>query len=490
MKKSHSRNWDRRQGLFENLENRVLFAFGDADTNFGTAGRAVAGFSSTSKTPAIQELLTISGGKILAAGTTGLAQFSSAGAIDTSFGTSGKVVFSNAATFIADAVDPTTGNIYALVSAPSGTGIFRYTSAGKLDTTFGSGGTATVTISKTFTPQSIVVQSDGKAIVAGVFKTDSSNGRKVRVYRLKADGTGADTSFNTTGILEFNFGQSSFLASTVYDAVAAVKILSSGKIDVIGGSIDYTPAFTDPDTGDFTDATYDKAIFAVAQIKTDGTLDSSYGSSGISRDNYATSDQIAALGTIDRILPHAAATRADDSVLVAGYDGNAVVAEFDASGTVKYTTDTGTSTPELTYPLAVTTLTDGRAVLLSQGRQTGEGFAMVEIASDGTLGNVVYTSDNDGGTDDIYYYAGGGAWRPHPMARFSPAAATVTAASLSKRSNRAMFPTPAPTTSPMPAPTASRSTPTAAFTWPTSTLRPLTSFTMPATPTACGTPRW
>ena len=252
------------------------------------------------------------------------------------------------------------------------------------------------------------MQSDGKAIIAGVFKTDSSNGRKVRLYRLKADGTGDDTSFNTTGILEFNFGQSSFLASTVFDKVTAVKILSTGKIDVIGGSVDYTPAFTDPDTGDFTDASYDKAILAVARISSTGTLDSSYGSSGISRDNLATSDQVQNIG-IDSVLAGAAATRADDSVLLAGYDGNAVVAEFDASGTVKYTTDSGTSSPELQGPVGLTTLSDGRAILMAGGRQTGEGYALVQVASDGTLSNIVYTSDNDGGTDDIYFYAGGGA---------------------------------------------------------------------------------
>ena len=269
MKKSLSRNGTSATGLFEGLENRMMFAFGAADTNFGTAGRAIVGFSGTNATPAIQELLVVSGGKILAGGTTGLARFTSAGAIDSTFGSSGKVTFNAAATFVADAVDPTTNNIYVLVTAASGTGIFRYTANGKVDTTYASGGTATLTTSKTFIPQAMTVQSDGKVIVAGVFKTDSSNGRKVRVYRLKTDGT-TDTSFGSSGALEFNFGQSSFLANTIYDQVAAVRIVAGGKIDIIGGSIDYTPAGTDPDTGNFTDASYDKAIFAVARLTTAG----------------------------------------------------------------------------------------------------------------------------------------------------------------------------------------------------------------------------
>jgi len=251
--------------FFEGLENRLLFAFGDADTNFGTAGRATVGFSSSGRTPAIQRMLVTSGGKILAGGTTGLARFTSAGALDTTFGTSGKITLSSAATFIAEAVDPATNNIYVLVTATSGTGLFRYSANGKLDSTYGSGGTVTVTTSKTFTPQSMVVQSDGKGAIAGVFKTSRGSGRKVRVYRLKSDGTG-DSGFNSSGSLEFNFGQSSFLADTVFDRVAAVKIVGGGKIDVIGGTIDYTPAGTDPDTGEFHDAVYDKATFAVARL--------------------------------------------------------------------------------------------------------------------------------------------------------------------------------------------------------------------------------
>src|SRR5256885_15676454 len=116
----------------------------------------------------------------------------------------------------------------------------------------------------------MTVQADGKVIVAGTFKTGSdSAGRKVRVYRFKTDGT-LDSGFGTAGIKEFNLGMSSFLAPTIYDKVVKVAIVGSNKIDIIGGSVTYSPAFTDPDTGQFTAATYEKAIFPVARLTSAG----------------------------------------------------------------------------------------------------------------------------------------------------------------------------------------------------------------------------
>src|SRR4051812_14153516 len=71
--------------LFEAVETRLLYAFGEADTDFATAGRVTTPFSSTGKTPAITQMLVTSGGKILAGGTTGLSRYTSAGAGDSTF---------------------------------------------------------------------------------------------------------------------------------------------------------------------------------------------------------------------------------------------------------------------------------------------------------------------------------------------------------------------------------------------------------------------
>src|SRR5581483_247217 len=97
------------------------------------------------------------------------------------------------------------------------------------------------------------------------------------------------------------------------------------------------------------------------------------------------------------------ATRADDSVIVGGLATRAVVVEFGADASVKYTTsDTTPDANVLGAPVGITALSDGRSVLIANPENRGDrGYAMVAIGSDGTLGNVVYTADNDGGTLDV-----------------------------------------------------------------------------------------
>lgn len=385
-----------RAGIFEALENRLLFAFGQTDTTFGDAGHVTVSFSTQNATPAIQKILVDSSNKILAGGTTGLVRMSNTGVIDTTFGTSGKVSFPAGANFVSDAIDPTDGKIYVLVSASTGTGLFRYTSAGAVDSTYGQSGTVRVTSSTTFTPQALAVQSDGKVLVAGVFKTDSDNGREIRVYRLKTDGT-TDTSFGSSGSEEFNFGSGTFLDPEVWDNVSGMAVLSSGKILIGGTTVDYAPEVDDPS---FTPASYDKAQLAVARLSTNGTIDTTYGTSGIALTAYANSDVINSLG-ISGVEQGAFAVRSDGSALDAGNSNQAVIEELTSAGALKYETAASAGS-QLNAPLSIAVLSDGRSVLLTQPQDiTGVGFSMVAVSSTGVLSNVVFTSDNDPTTDDI-----------------------------------------------------------------------------------------
>ena len=109
----------------------------------------------------------------------GLVRYNPNGSIDTFFGTGGGVLTdfpSNPnATAFALAIQ-SNGDIIAAGQAGSSLALSRYTSAGKLDTTFGSGGTVTTSLgSNASAISSLALQSDGKIVAAGgIFSVDSA----------------------------------------------------------------------------------------------------------------------------------------------------------------------------------------------------------------------------------------------------------------------------------------------------------------------------
>ncbi len=129
--------------------------------------------------------------------------------------------------------------------------IARLNSDGTLDTSFNEN----ITGADEGAVLAVVVQPDGKVIIAGTFANyngaDCSNG----VARLNADGT-LDASFNSGG-----FGANS--------SVMAAALQPDGKV-IIGGSFsDYNGA--DPGDG-------------VARLNSDGTLDPTFNPSGVGTD--------------------------------------------------------------------------------------------------------------------------------------------------------------------------------------------------------------
>src|SRR6202035_3700787 len=101
----------------------------------------------------------------------GLIRYNGNGSIDTSFGTGGGILTnfgSNPnATAFALAIQ-SNGDIIAAGQAGSSLAMSRYSSAGKLDTTFGSGGTVTTSLgSNASAISSMAIQSDGKIVAAG-----------------------------------------------------------------------------------------------------------------------------------------------------------------------------------------------------------------------------------------------------------------------------------------------------------------------------------
>ena len=134
-----------------------------------------------------------------------LARYTSGGSLDSSFDSDGIVttaVGSGDDFATAMAVQPD-GKILAAGLFSNGTdndiGLVRYNADGSLDTSFGSNGKTTTSISANEDfPSTIGLQEDGKILVAGAINTPSTD--DLILLRYNADGT-LDTTFSSDGIV-------------------------------------------------------------------------------------------------------------------------------------------------------------------------------------------------------------------------------------------------------------------------------------------------
>ena len=152
--------------------------------------------------------------------------------------------------------------------------VAKYNSNGVLDTTYGTAGFASVTSGFTSgAAYSAALQSDGKLVCAGFGYVSSAT--NFVVCRLNSDGS-LDTSFNSTGVLIFTTGGTSnrFLND--------VQILSDGSI-LVTGRVFNSPADD----------------FFVAKITAAGALDTSFGSSGVKSVSTSSSHDVAHRSVID-----------------------------------------------------------------------------------------------------------------------------------------------------------------------------------------------
>ena len=215
---------------------------GDLDTSFGTRGKVTTGFADQDHAYGVA---VQSDGKIIAVGERqnnggnvefAVARYTATGALDTTFNTTGKVTtaigLSSAARSVVLQSD---GKIVVAGFAWNGSNydfaVARYTSAGALDTTFNTTGTLTTPLgSSDDLGQSVVIQSDGKIVVAGY----SWNGSDYDCAVARYTAAGAlDTSFNTTG-------KTTFLISAGNDYSTSVAVQSDGKIVLAGYAVDAT----------------------------------------------------------------------------------------------------------------------------------------------------------------------------------------------------------------------------------------------------------
>ena len=147
----------------------------------------------------------------------------------------------------------------------------RYTPAGKLDTSFGQGGTVLTAIGpgSLSRANAIAIQPDGKLVAAG---DDDGFGDFV-VVRYTPDGS-LDPSFGSGGVVVTDFGERAGCSCGSSDeSASAVVVQPDGKIVVAGGS----------DKGGKGAVRSGNPLndFALVRYEPNGRLDRSFGNGGI-----------------------------------------------------------------------------------------------------------------------------------------------------------------------------------------------------------------
>jgi len=262
---------------------------GTLDSTFGTGGKVSTDFSGAGD---FAQCVAVDGnGRILVAGRTSasnnsnvsnfaIARYTSAGVLDPSFGTGGKVItdfFSYTDEVRSIAID-SNGKIlaagYAATAANSSISEFaiaRYTTAGVLDTTFGTGGkTTTGFAGADADAESMVLTSAGEIILAGTTRLNPGNQVDFALVRYTASGA-LDTSFGTGGrVITDIAGGSDFLSAMALDVHGKIVVAGSASISGQGdyGIVRYTAA---------------------------GALDPTFGSGGKVTTNFNTSDSASCL---------------------------------------------------------------------------------------------------------------------------------------------------------------------------------------------------
>jgi uncharacterized delta-60 repeat protein len=338
---------------------------GTADNTFSEDGKQTTNFGRY--TYAIAEAVAIqSDGKIVVAGTMGetggyflLARYNTDGTLDPNFSDDGKLIIDVGYLGGASSlVIQSDGKLVVAGTNESGNfALARCNTDGTPDTTFGGDGMVTGYVPAYNTRyNSTAIQTDGKIVVAGAAQ-DGKN-LAFALARYNTDGT-LDTNFSGDGKLTTDF-------TSHPEAALAVAIQNDGKIVAVGN------------TGtDHTD-------FAIARYNTDGSLDTTFSKDGkqITKFGYSSSARSIAI-------------QSDGKIVVAGsageyYSSNFALARFNTDGTLdptfsgdgKLLTDFGDTSSSAR---SVVIQSDGKIVVAGNTGTDHPDFALARYNNDGTL---------------------------------------------------------------------------------------------------------
>jgi uncharacterized delta-60 repeat protein len=382
---------------------------GSLDTSFGINGIVTTDFNGYDTA---NRVMLQSDGKIVVAGqnfnfitdTTfgsddfALSRYNSDGSLDTSFGINGQVITdvngsSNSgygSILQSDGKIVVVGDAYYDGSTtPTSTSDFslsRYTSDGSLDTSFGTGGIVTTNIttgdldSSYDVAYSVVQQSDGKIVVVGDATLFSGSYSDFALSRYSSDGS-LDTSFGINGIVTTDFKGSD---DTGYSVIQQ----SDGKIVVAGDTYDTSTSQTD---------------FALSRYNSDGSLDTSFGISGIVTTDFNGEDDTATSVTQQRDGKLIVAGTTNDN---SGNSDNFALSRYNSDGSLdtsfgtngKITTDFNNDTDN---GYTATLQPDGKIVLVGSAGQFGGDVAIARYDAGLSPTRTKNDFNGDGKTDVV-----------------------------------------------------------------------------------------
>ena len=271
-------------GAFNDFALARFNTDGTLDQSFGNEGKIVTSFNSYSiiKSSALDALQ-----RIIVAGTTGdgpvspgnhvfaICRYLSTGKIDSTFGDGGKVLthISNDAVATSVAIQ-TDGKIvvsgYSYIGYTTVFTVVRYNTDGSFDQSFGDAGIVLTSIGISSSPNSMVIQSDGRIVVVG----NSFDGQKnnLAIVRYNSDGM-LDSLFAENGVKLLNvssndnFARSVILqpdhkilvATNIKESdqeyhIGLVRLLCNGSIDSVFGEDGITKTKISQVSGDFAES--------------------------------------------------------------------------------------------------------------------------------------------------------------------------------------------------------------------------------------------
>lgn len=274
--------------------------------------------------------------------------------------------------------------------------VARYNANGSLDTTYGTGGVASIPLAGDQQANAASLDDLGRVVVAGTTEAPASGDDFAFAVARFTTGGGADTSFSGDGYQETDFFPTPPNAPFSFARAFAVAIRpSSGdptqtKI-VVGGQA--SASATSP------------SRFALAQYNADGTLDGTFGTGGLVTDNAVagTSDEITDLLIQPDNKIVASGTNRPDT---AGSGTTFAVARYNPNGS-RDTTFNGTGVVQTNFGFSlaeaagVTLQSDGKLVVGGHvttvtGSNAASDFAVARYNTNGTAD----TSFN-GGTSNV-----------------------------------------------------------------------------------------